>query len=104
MQTRFFCFPDMQAAFTLAHAAGLTANDEQGQPMLVRHTHDYALDVIGALYLPTGEMTEFEGHAIPIMALAPGWHVNARILNGDPLPASFAEFEVFPETPSRDFA
>lgn len=104
MQTRFFCFPDMPTAFALAQAAGLTTSDEQGQPMLVRHTHDYALDVVGDLYLPTGEMTVVESHEVPVMRLVPGWHVNARILNGDPLPASFAAFEVFPETPARDFA
>ncbi len=105
MQTRFFRFPDMASSFALAQAAGLTALDDNNEPALARYTHRYALDVVGVVYAPTGQMLRGEdGQTYPEQAPVEGWHVNARILSGDPLPESFAEFEVFPESPSRDFA
>jgi len=105
MQTRFFCFPDMETSFQLALDAGLTHLNQNNEPELTRFTNDYALDVVGEIYKPTGNMQEGEdGLFFPEQAPIPGWHVNARILSGDPLPESFAEYEVFPSTPSRDFA
>lgn len=101
IKTRFFVFPDEATAGYLAHQAGLTAPDEAGEPKLVRHTDMYALDVIGTVYKPTGEVdADGCGNIEPL----PGWHVNARILTGDPIPASFVPFEVFPATPMQDFA
>jgi adenylosuccinate synthase len=101
MQTRFFCFPDMETSFTLAQAAGLTTINAQGEPELIRFSHDYALDVVGEIYAPTDNQLE---DGTPVMRKVPGWHVNARIINGEPLPESFAQYEVFPATPARDFA
>jgi hypothetical protein len=104
MITRFFTFPDMETSFQLAFEAGLTKPDESGEQRLVAFTHDYALDVVGTIYRPTGETTTVDGLTVPVMAPIPGWHVNVRVLSGDPVPASFLPFEVFPATPERDFA
>mgnify|MGYP000553614794 CR=1 FL=1 len=105
MQTRFFTFPDMETSFNLAYAAGLTYQDEHNEPRLKTYTHDYAIDVVGIIYKPTGVMLEgADGLYYPEQAPIPGWHVNVRILSGDPLPESFTQYEVFPSTPAREFA
>jgi hypothetical protein len=105
MQTRFFAFPDMETSFALAQAAGLTTMDEHNEPALVRFTNEYAIDVVGVISQPTGNMIEgLGGLFFPETAPIPGWHVNVRIMSGDPLPESFEQYEVFPATPSRDFA
>ena len=119
MKTRYFCFTDMETSFALAHAEGLTHEEPTGntltdaegneypemEPRLTAVTHEYALDVIGTIHQPTGNMlTDEGGNQYPEMAPIPGWHVNARILSVDPLPASFATYEVFPDHPVRDFA
>ncbi len=84
MSTRFFCFPDMETAFTLAAGAGMTTSDEQGEPRFIAYSHEWACDVVG----------EIEG--------SPGWHVNIR--TGSEIPAEMLPYEVFPATPTRDFA
>lgn len=105
MKTRFFTFPDMQTSFELAYAAGLTKPDEHNEQRLVTATNEYAIDVVGIIHKPTGTMLEGEnGLFYPEQAPIPGWHVNVRILSGDPVPESFVQYEVFPATPARDFS
>jgi hypothetical protein len=84
MITRFFCFPDMMTAFTLAAAAGMTYTDEDGEERFIAYSHEWACDVLG----------EIDGYA--------GWHVNIRTAKD--VPADFLQYEVFPEVPARDFA
>ncbi len=83
MITRFFCFPDMLTSFALAQQHGMVATDETGEPMLIRFSHEWAIDVIG----------EIEG--------SPGWHINVRTAMD--VPSDFIPYEVFPESPIRDF-
>lgn len=105
MQTRFFTFPDMDTSFGLAYEAGLTSPDEHNEPRLKAFTDTYAIDVVGVIHKPTGNMIEGpDGLFLPEQAPIPGWHVNVRILKGDPIPESFTQYEVFPVTPARDFA
>ena len=73
-----------------------------GEPYLVSHTADYAIDVVGVIYKPTGVILEDD---IPEVAPLNGWHINLR-LNGDArradaeaLSAYFVDPE--PATPSR---
>lgn len=104
MITRFFKFPNMETSFALVQAAGLTTKDEHNEDTLVRFTNQYAIDVVGTIYEPTGIMLEGEdGLFYPETAPIDGWHVNVRILDGD-LPVEFNQYEVFPTNPSRDFA
>lgn len=58
-------------------------------------SHSHALDPIGVIYKPTGEV--IDDH--PIYAPLDGYHVN---FVGDV--SAFSQYEVFPETPSRVFA
>lgn len=104
MQTRYFKFTDQVTAFTMAVAEGLTGTDEPGNPILIRFSNRYAIDVVGTVYEPTGNtVAGSDGDSWPEMAAIPGWHVNVRILDGTPLPAAFEPFEVFPVNPTREF-
>lgn len=52
-----------------------------GEPYLVTATHDYAIDVVGTIYRPTGNMiADDDGNEYPETAPIPGWHVNLRFL------------------------
>lgn len=61
-------------------------------------SHDHALDVVGTIYKPTGEMGQSEFGPYPLFEPIPGFHVN-YIGSED-----FSAYEVFPSTPSRVFA
>jgi len=63
-----------------------------------------AIDVIGTIYKPTGNVLPAEdgsGEAVDEMAPIDGWHVNVR--HTDEVPELEA-FRVFPATPSRAWA
>lgn len=73
-----------------------------GDPYLVSHTADYAIDVVGLIWKPTGVILEDD---TPEMAPLDGWHINLRLI-GDARRAdveALSEFFVDPEpvTPSR---
>lgn len=60
-----------------------------------------AIDVIGTIYKPTGEMLTVEdGEPVPEMAAIPGFHVNVRHEAEAP---ELAQFAVTPSTPSRNW-
>ena len=78
----------------------------EGEPYLVLFTADYAIDVVGVIHKPTGNMlTSDEGFEYPEMAALDGWHVNIRLMNDnkradvEALSAYFVDPE--PATPSR---
>ena len=86
-----------------------TGADDVGEPYLVMHTHDYAIDVVGVIHEPTGNMlTSDAGFEYPEVAALDGWHINIRILNDtnradvEALSAYFVDPE--PVTPSRVWA
>lgn len=58
------------------------------------------IDTIGTIYKPTGETTEQDGMAVPVMAPIAGWHVNVRLASGEDA-AALAAYEVTPATPMR---
>jgi hypothetical protein len=60
-----------------------------------------AVDVIGVIYKPTGEMIQTDEGEVPEMAPLDGWHVNVRHTAETP---ELEAFRVFPETPSRMWA
>jgi len=60
-----------------------------------------AVDVIGAIYKPTGEMIEGEDGRWPAMAPVEGWHVNVRHTSEMP---ELQAWVVTPKTPSRVWA
>jgi hypothetical protein len=60
-----------------------------------------AIDVIGTIYKPTGEMIQTDEGEVPEMKPVPGWHVNVRHTAEAP---ELEAYQVFPETPSRMWA
>ena len=75
---------------------------------LVTHTHDYAIDVVGVIYKPTGNMLmDAEGFEYPETAPLDGWHVNVR-LSGDKVRESVEAIDALygatPKSPSQVFA
>jgi len=84
---------------------GVETQTADGDPYLVAHTHDYAIDVVGTIYEPTGEtLTDDEGVAYPEMAPVDGWHINIRLLGDamrETVEALDASHGVTPNSPSR---
>jgi len=78
-----------------------------GEPYLVPHTKDYAIDVVGVIYRPTGViLTDDEGNEYPEQAPLDGWHVNIRLI-GDARRVDVEALEgvygVQPNAPARIF-
>lgn len=84
---------------------GVETQTPDGESYLVSHTHDYAIDVVGTIYEPTGEaLTDDEGVAYPEMAPVDGWHVNIRLVGDamrETVEALDASHGVTPNSPSR---
>ena len=60
-----------------------------------------AIDVIGTIYKPTGEMLTTDDGEVPEMAPVDGWHVNVRHTAEAP---ELAAFQVTPQSPVRGWA
>ena len=77
----------------------------EGEPYLVAHTADYAIDVVGVIQKPTGNiLTDAEGNEYPEMAPIAGWHINIRLMGDavrDTVEAIDAQYGVTPATPER---
>ena len=76
-----------------------------GDPYLVMHTPDYAIDIVGVIHKPTGNtLTDAEGNQYPETAPLDGWHINFRLV-GDARRADVealdAAYGVTPKSPSR---
>ena len=84
---------------------GVKTQVADGDPYLVTHTHDYAIDVVGVIHEPTGTMlTDSEGMEYPEMAAVEGWHVNIRLVGDavrETVEALDASHGVTPNSPSR---
>jgi hypothetical protein len=101
-----FCHQDTET--TVDDETGEETVTNVGEPYLVTATHDYAIDIVGVIYRPTGNMlTDDEGNEYPETAPLDGWHVNIRLLNDTMLEAAEAVnavYGVVPETPARVWA
>ena len=84
---------------------GVETQVADGDPYLVQFTHDYAIDVVGTIYEPTGvTLTDSEGMDYPEMAVVDGWHVNIRLVGDamrETVEALDATHGVTPNSPSR---
>lgn len=60
-----------------------------------------AVDVIGVIYEPTGQMLTADEGDVPLMAPVKGWHVNVRHTSEMPELKAWA---VTPKTPCRVWA
>ena len=84
---------------------GVETQVADGDPYMVTHTHDYAIDVVGVIHEPTGvTLTDSEGMDYPEVAAVDGWHVNIRLV-GDAMrevvEALDGAYGVTPNSPSR---
>jgi len=84
---------------------GVETQVADGDPYLVAHSHDYAIDVVGVLQEPTGTMlTDDEGNEYPETAPVDGWHVNIRLV-GDAMRETVEALDtshgITPNSPSR---
>ena len=84
---------------------GVETQVADGDPYMVTHTHDYAIDVVGTIHEPTGvTLTDSEGMDYPEMAAVDGWHVNIRLVGDamrETVEALDATHGVTPVTPQR---
>lgn len=84
---------------------GVETQVADGDPYLVAHSHDYAIDVVGVLHEPTGNtLTDDEGNEYPETAPVDGWHVNIRLVGDamrETVEALDASHGVTPNSPSR---
>jgi hypothetical protein len=60
-----------------------------------------AIDVIGTIYKPTGEMIQTDEGEVPEMAPLDGWHVNVRHTGEAP---ELDAYKVAPKAPVRGWA
>lgn len=90
---------------TVDPETGEKTQTPEGEPYLVLHSPDYAIDIVGLIYDPTGNvLTDAEGFEYPEMAPLDGWHINIRLI-GDAhradVEALDALYGVTPNSPSR---
>jgi len=53
-----------------------------GDPYIIMQTADYAIDIVGIISKPTGNiLTDADGNEYPEQAPLDGWHINIRLLN-----------------------
>jgi hypothetical protein len=92
------------ALYEAMEAAGVVTKGEDGYS--VTDGHRYALDVIGAVYKPTGEVIEEDGVAAPVMKAVSGFHANLRVIDASNFDAELlAEVTINPpNNPARGWA
>jgi len=107
LPTAFAAFYKQDYVTVVDEETGESTQTPEGEPYLVMHTHDYAIDLVGVIYEPTGNtLTDAEGNEYPETAPVDGWHVNVRLV-GDARRADVeaidAVYGLIPNSPSRVF-
>lgn len=107
MPTAFADFYRQDYVTVVDEETGEETQTPEGEPYLVTHSHDYAIDVVGVIHEPTGNMlTDDEGNEYPETAPVDGWHVNVRLVGDamrEKVEALDALYGVVPNSPSRVF-
>ena len=96
MHTLYLKFADEAEA--IAVLADYRGTDDAGKAIWRTGSHEHALDVVGTIYKPTGEIVE----EVPVMAPLAGFHVNMILMGA--MPAALEAYSVIPSSPSRVFA
>ena len=74
---------------------------DEATALEVLEDYEGAVDVIGVISKPTGEMTfDDEGNEVPVMTTLEGWHVNTR----GSMPLDLQAFAVQVDSPYRVWA
>ena len=107
LPTAFSAFYKQDYVTVVDEETGEETQTPEGEPYLVTHSHDYAIDVVGVIHEPTGNMlTDAEGNEYPETAPVDGWHVNVRLVGDavrETVEALDALYGVVPNSPSRVF-
>jgi len=107
LPTVFSAFFQQDYVTVVDEETGESTQTPDGEPYLVSHTHDYAIDLVGTIYEPTGNtLTDDEGNEYPETAPIDGWHVNVRLVGEGrrtDVEAIDAVYGVVPNSPSRVF-
>ena len=107
LPTAFAAFYKQDYVTVVDEETGESTQTPEGEPYLVSHTHDYAIDLVGVIYAPTGNtLTDDEGNEYPETAPVDGWHVNVRLVGDgrrEDVEAIDATYGVVPNSPSRVF-
>jgi len=90
---------------TVDEDTGEEIQTPEGDPYLVMHTADYAIDIVGVIHKPTGNtLTDDAGFEYEETTPLDGWHINVRLM-GDARRADVealdAAYGVTPKSPSR---
>jgi hypothetical protein len=90
---------------TVDEDTGEEIQTPEGDPYLVMHTADYAIDIVGVIHKPTGNtLTDDAGFEYEETTPLDGWHINFRLV-GDARRADVealdAAYGVTPSSPSR---
>lgn len=105
LPTVFSAFYQQDYVTVVDEETGESTQTPEGEPYLVKTSHDYAIDLVGVIYEPTGNtLTDDEGNEYPETAPVDGWHVNFRLV-GDARRADIEAIDVTygvtPNSPSR---
>jgi hypothetical protein len=107
LPTAFAAFYKQDYVTVVDEETGESTQTPEGEPYLVTHTHDYAIDLVGVIYEPTGNtLTDDEGNEYPETAPVDGWHVNVRLVGDarrEDVEAIDVTYGVTPNSPSRVF-
>jgi len=107
LPTAFAAFYKQDYVTVVDEETGESTQTPEGDPYLVTHTHDYAIDLVGIIHEPTGNMlTDDEGNEYPETAPVDGWHVNVRLVGDgrrEDAEAIDAAYGLIPNSPSRVF-
>jgi hypothetical protein len=90
---------DGAAMLNALKAAGFITDEESGALYL----DGSAIDIIGTIHQPTGETSLVDGVEVPVMSVAPGYHVNVRTTS-QALADALADLRTYPVTPARVWA
>ena len=61
-----------------------------------------AIDLIGTIYKPTGNMLQSDEGEVPEMAALDGYHVNVRLVGEDG--SALEPYRIYPDNPVRGWA
>ena len=105
LPTVFSAFYKQDYVTVVDEETGESSQVPDGEPYLVKTSHDYAIDLVGTIYEPTGvTLTDAEGNEYPETAPVEGWHVNVRLVGDarrEDVEAIDAVYGLVPNSPSR---
>ena len=91
-------YNDFMLRFADAQEADAVLFDGEGDDRRPKYA---AIDIIGTIYKPTGEMITTDEGEVPEMAPVEGWHVNVRHTAKAP---NLTAYQIFPKSPVRGWA